>query len=124
MAGGQAQISTTGLTRLERWLATRELQRLLQTLVCNHLQALSVKNSPRRLSSILSPVGKNTQVNKVRDAQLGIEWMDRYSVNNYAFPENCKSLTSFEAKGRPNDDFIGQLGLTILRCFIFSMRTH
>ena len=35
---------------------TRGLQRLWQTLVSKHFQALSVKNPPRRLSSILSPV--------------------------------------------------------------------
>ena len=34
----------------------RGLQRLLEILVCKHLQALSVKNPPRRLFSILSPV--------------------------------------------------------------------
>ena len=35
---------------------TRGLQRLLQTLVSKHFQALSVQNPPRRMSSILSPV--------------------------------------------------------------------
>ena len=40
----------------------------------------------------------NTLVYTVRDAQLGIEWIDIYSVSKYAFPENCKMLTTFKAK--------------------------
>ena len=40
------------------------LQRLLETLVCKHLQPLSVKNPPQRLSSILSPVVETDWVTK------------------------------------------------------------
>ena len=38
------------------------------------------------LSDPVACSGK-TLVNKVRDAQLGILWMDRCSVSDYAFPE-------------------------------------
>ena len=74
---------------------TRGLQRLLETLVCKHLQPLSVKKFTLAIVFYPVPCSGNTLVNKVRYAQLGIEWMDRCSVSNYSFPDNCKMLTSF-----------------------------
>ena len=53
------------------------LQRLLQTLVYNHFQALSVKNPPWRWSSILSPVVDTHRWTKSEMHSLGLNgWTD------------------------------------------------
>ena len=59
------------------WVNTRGLQRLLQTLVFKHFQALSVQNPPRRLSSILLPVVETHWWTKSEMHSLGFNgWTD------------------------------------------------
>ena len=77
-----------GRQSISRPMRIRGLQRLLQTLVSKHFQALSVQNPPRRMPSILSPVVETHWWTKQRCTAW--DWMDGCSVSNYAVPKNCK----------------------------------
>ena len=67
------QLGPNGFLFIQTW----ELQQLLETLVCKHLQAISVKNLTWWLSSILSPVVETYWWTKSEMHSLGLNgWMD------------------------------------------------
>ena len=82
-------------------IATRGLQGLFETLVCKHLQALSVKNPPRRFSSILSPLVETHWCTESEMPCLGLNgWTDAVCLIMH-FLKIAKGRPLFKPKADP-----------------------